>query len=237
MQRAPGNYRKLARLGAYGSFIKYYICGITLRVTDLQGRTAVFPWIKQDDRKVRGARCLSTADPNSIRAGFIGVVLVLLVIAVGLQPERLISWATAVRYQAKFAEAGGLLSGNDVTVSGIKVGAVHDVSLDNGDALVTFTVKGKVPLGSETTAHIRTGSLLGERVLTLESAGDGTMHPHRRDPGHRARRRRIRSPMRSSDLTTNIAGHRHRLAQSVTGHAVRRRSIRSRRNSVRRSTG
>ena len=41
--------------GAYGSCIKYYICGISLRVTDLQGRTAVFPWIKQDDRKVRGA--------------------------------------------------------------------------------------------------------------------------------------------------------------------------------------
>ncbi|HEY5842498.1 MAG TPA: MCE family protein [Mycobacterium sp.] len=47
IQRMPGNYRKLARLGAYGSFIQYYICGITLRVTDLQGRTAVFPWIKQ----------------------------------------------------------------------------------------------------------------------------------------------------------------------------------------------
>ena len=46
-RRMPGNYRKLARLGAYGSFIQYYICGITLRVTDLQGRTAEFPWIKQ----------------------------------------------------------------------------------------------------------------------------------------------------------------------------------------------
>lgn len=34
-----------------------------------------------------------------IRAGIIGVVLVVLVIAVGLAPERLISWATAVRYR------------------------------------------------------------------------------------------------------------------------------------------
>ncbi len=47
IQRLPGNYRKLARLGAYGSFIQYYLCGVTMRVTDLQGRTAVFPWIKQ----------------------------------------------------------------------------------------------------------------------------------------------------------------------------------------------
>lgn len=47
LQKAPENYRKLQRLGSYGSFIMYYICGVTVRVTDLQGRTAVFPWIKQ----------------------------------------------------------------------------------------------------------------------------------------------------------------------------------------------
>ena len=50
--KAPENYRKLVRLGAYGSFIQYYICGISFRVTDLQGRTAVFPWTKQE-----GGRC------------------------------------------------------------------------------------------------------------------------------------------------------------------------------------
>jgi phospholipid/cholesterol/gamma-HCH transport system substrate-binding protein len=49
LQRAPENYRKLARVGSYGSFVNYYLCGITVRVTDLQGRTAVFPWIKQRD--------------------------------------------------------------------------------------------------------------------------------------------------------------------------------------------
>lgn len=47
LQRAPENYRKLIRLGAYGSFINYYICGLSVRVTDLQGRTAVFPWTEQ----------------------------------------------------------------------------------------------------------------------------------------------------------------------------------------------
>ena len=43
-----------------------------------------------------------------IRAGVIGVVLAILVIAIGLQPERLVQWATALRYQALFSEAGGL---------------------------------------------------------------------------------------------------------------------------------
>ena len=109
------------------------------------------------------------------RAGFIGVVVIILVIAVGLQPERLLSWATAIRYQALFAEAGGLTVGNDVTVSGIKVGSVSSIELDNGDALVGFTIDGKYALGSDTTAHIRTGTLLGERVLALDSDGSGTL--------------------------------------------------------------
>nr|WP_090340398.1 MCE family protein [Mycolicibacterium malmesburyense]CRL69561.1 virulence factor Mce family protein [Mycolicibacterium malmesburyense] len=111
------------------------------------------------------------------RAGFIGVVVIVLTIAVGLQPERLVSWATDVRYQALFAEAGGLAVGNDVTVSGTKVGLVQEIELDRGKARVTFTVNSGVSLGSLTTAHIRTGSLLGERKLTLESEGPDVLAP------------------------------------------------------------
>lgn len=49
LQKAPENYRKLVRTGSYGSFFNYYICELKWRVTDLQGRTAVFPWIKQEN--------------------------------------------------------------------------------------------------------------------------------------------------------------------------------------------
>jgi phospholipid/cholesterol/gamma-HCH transport system substrate-binding protein len=48
LQKAPENYRKLIRTGSYGSFFNYYICELKWRVTDLQGRTAVFPWIRQE---------------------------------------------------------------------------------------------------------------------------------------------------------------------------------------------
>lgn len=47
LQKAPKNYRKLVRLGSYGSWINQYLCGMSVRVTDLQGRTAYFPWIMQ----------------------------------------------------------------------------------------------------------------------------------------------------------------------------------------------
>ena len=140
-----------------------------------------------------------------IRAGFIGVVLIILVIAIGLQPERLAQWATSLRYQALFSEAGGLAVGNAVTLSGIKVGTVSTIGLQNGDALVGFTIQGKYALGSDTTAHIRTGTLLGERVLAVESAGNGTL-----DPRHVIPTTRTSSPYSLtdavSDLTTNTAG-------------------------------
>jgi phospholipid/cholesterol/gamma-HCH transport system substrate-binding protein len=49
LQKAPDNYRKLARAGSYGSFVNYYICGLSIRATDLQGRTVVSPWLKQTE--------------------------------------------------------------------------------------------------------------------------------------------------------------------------------------------
>ncbi|ABM13660.1 MCE family protein [Mycolicibacterium vanbaalenii] len=106
-----------------------------------------------------------------VRAGFIGAVLIALVIVVGLQPQQLWSMATSVRYQAVFAESGGLAAGNNVKVSGVTVGSVSDVELDRGTAVVTFSVAGAVPLGGDTTASIGIATVLGERVLVLRPAG------------------------------------------------------------------
>ena len=41
LNRLPDDYRKLARIGSYGSFINYYACALTVRATDLQGSTVV----------------------------------------------------------------------------------------------------------------------------------------------------------------------------------------------------
>lgn len=112
-----------------------------------------------------------------VRTGFIGGVLIVLIILVGLSPEQLIERATSVRYQALFVDAAGLAVGNKVTVSGVRAGTVTDIVLDDVNALVTFTVDATITLGAQTTAHIRTGSLLGQRVLTLESAGTTNLAP------------------------------------------------------------
>jgi phospholipid/cholesterol/gamma-HCH transport system substrate-binding protein len=47
LRKLPETYRKTVRIGSYGSFLNYYICGVQIRVTDLQNRTAVFPTVNQ----------------------------------------------------------------------------------------------------------------------------------------------------------------------------------------------
>ncbi|WP_174183645.1 MCE family protein [Nocardia barduliensis] len=54
LHRAPGNFRKLVRTGAYGNFVQYYICAVTVRVTDDAGQVAVLPWIEQKTGRCSG---------------------------------------------------------------------------------------------------------------------------------------------------------------------------------------
>jgi phospholipid/cholesterol/gamma-HCH transport system substrate-binding protein len=55
IKKAPENYRKLVRIGAYGSFINYYICSLAVRVSDLDNKTAEFQVFHQ-----QGGRCAET---------------------------------------------------------------------------------------------------------------------------------------------------------------------------------
>jgi len=154
---------------------------------------------------MRGALMLKYSGSKLVRSGFMGLVLIVLVIAIGLQPQKLTSWATSIHYRAVFAEAGGLTPGNDVKVSGVTMGTVTDVGLSHGKALVTFSLDSSVRLGSDTTAHIRTGTVLGARMLTLEPAGTDTLHGSDTIPISRTS-----SPYSLTnavgDFTTNTAG-------------------------------
>jgi phospholipid/cholesterol/gamma-HCH transport system substrate-binding protein len=51
LQKSPRNYRKLVRLGVFGATIPYFICAITLRGTDLSGKTVLGPWFRSDAQR------------------------------------------------------------------------------------------------------------------------------------------------------------------------------------------
>ena len=77
-------------------------------------------------------------------------------------------------YEARFVEGGGLKAGDVVQVAGTEVGKVKSVDLQGADVVVSFTAK-DVTLGAATRASIKTQTLLGERNLGIEPAGDGEM--------------------------------------------------------------
>ncbi|KAA1419346.1 MCE family protein [Nocardioides humilatus] len=79
-------------------------------------------------------------------------------------------------YRAVFSEAPSLNPGDDVRISGVRVGQVTGVEIvDHRLAQVTFTVDEEVELRSDVEAEIRFRNLIGQRYLALVqgSAAEG----------------------------------------------------------------
>lgn len=74
---------------------------------------------------------------------------------------------------ADFSSIGGLKPGDDVQISGVKVGTVKGVTLnpENFLARVTMTLNHDVQLPDDTAALISSESLLGGRFMALEPGG------------------------------------------------------------------
>lgn len=112
------------------------------------------------------------SDP--LRTGIFGVILVVCVILVAFGYSKLPFFPQGKAYTAYFSDAGGITPGNDVYVSGIKVGKVKSVSLAGDSARVDFTVDRHVNVGNESLAAVRTETILGQRAIGVTPAGSGT---------------------------------------------------------------
>jgi phospholipid/cholesterol/gamma-HCH transport system substrate-binding protein len=115
------------------------------------------------------------AERDRVIIGFIGVAVTAGVVAAALQYDKLPFLRSATEYSAYFAEAGGLQTGAAVQVSGMRVGEVASIDLDGSRVLVTFNVPNDVRLGDRTEAAIKTKSVLGAKILSITSRGDGTL--------------------------------------------------------------
>ncbi|WP_372341206.1 MCE family protein [Streptomyces sp. CC224E] len=80
-------------------------------------------------------------------------------------------------YSAAVSEAGGLKSGDEVRIAGVKVGKVKDVDLDGAHVRVTFAIKGDPHFGTRTGASIRVRTILGAKYLALYPKGPGQLAP------------------------------------------------------------
>src|SRR4051794_17111569 len=70
-------------------------------------------------------------------------------------------------YKAAFSDVTGLLPGDDVRVSGVQVGRITSLKVQNGHAVVTFALEKDVRLTSAASARVRYKNLLGQRYVSL----------------------------------------------------------------------
>lgn len=116
----------------------------------------------------------SRTETQLVRIALNGIVILVLLVAVAVNFQRLPFVGSGEKYRAEFADASGLVAGEEVRIAGIKVGTVTDIKLGHARAVVTFTVKG-VDLGRDTTAGIEVKTLLGQHFLSVTPAGSGKL--------------------------------------------------------------
>ena len=81
-------------------------------------------------------------------------------------------------YSATFSDVLGLKAGDDVRISGVRVGRVEAIDLDeNNDARVDFIVEGDQTLYGNTKALVRYQNLIGQRYVALAPGDQGDPTP------------------------------------------------------------
>ncbi len=116
-------------------------------------------------------KAFSERNPLIICAVGVGITAGIVVAA--LNYEELPLFNTNKHYSAYFAEAGGLIPGAPVQVSGFRVGQVESIGLDGPKVLVKFNVDKTIRLGDRTEAAVKTKSLLGAKVIEIRPRGEG----------------------------------------------------------------
>lgn len=110
------------------------------------------------------------AERNLVAVAVTGLTILALIFIVTFRADSLPIIGGGKIYSAKFAEAGGIKSGNEVRIAGIKVGKVTDLSLDGKIVTIKFRVKG-VELGDQSTASVKVKTMLGQKYLSIDPIG------------------------------------------------------------------
>ncbi|MDQ6994497.1 MAG: outer membrane lipid asymmetry maintenance protein MlaD [Mariprofundaceae bacterium] len=75
--------------------------------------------------------------------------------------------------KATFSDAGGLRIGADVMMSGVSIGRLSSIALnDDSEAVVTLEIQKGVHLSTDAIAAVRTKGIIGERYVRMSQGAD-----------------------------------------------------------------
>jgi phospholipid/cholesterol/gamma-HCH transport system substrate-binding protein len=111
---------------------------------------------------------------NRAMTGLVGIVVVTVLVVGALQFPKLPLIHNNATYQADFANAGGLASGDIVTVHGVQIGTITGMALKGDLVQVTFTSSG-VHLGPTSQAAAEVLSPVGTEYMEVTPSGSGSL--------------------------------------------------------------
>jgi len=112
---------------------------------------------------------------NPVPIGAIGLALILGLLLMAFNADRLPFISGGSTYHALFADAAGLKAGDDVRIAGVKVGKVSSVDLDGAAVRVGLKISTSATIGVDTRADIKIKTLLGQKYVALTPVGAGSL--------------------------------------------------------------
>jgi phospholipid/cholesterol/gamma-HCH transport system substrate-binding protein len=112
---------------------------------------------------------------NPVPIGIIGVVLIALFLAIGLDAGKLPFVTSGHTVYAQFSDAAGLQNGDNVRIAGVLVGHVTSVKLDGDVVKVGMKVNSKTPIDLGSKADIKIETLLGQVYIALTPTGSSAL--------------------------------------------------------------
>jgi phospholipid/cholesterol/gamma-HCH transport system substrate-binding protein len=115
--------------------------------------------------------------PNRLRIGLMGLVVVVLVTAVGQSFTSVPMVFAQPSYYGQFTDTGQLNKGDKVRIAGLDVGTVEALKIAGDHIVIKFST-GSNTIGTESRLAIKTDTILGKKVLEIEPRGTQTLPPN-----------------------------------------------------------
>jgi phospholipid/cholesterol/gamma-HCH transport system substrate-binding protein len=112
---------------------------------------------------------------NPVPIGAIGIAVILGLLLLAFNADKLPFIGGGTTYHADFADAAGLKAGDDVRIAGVKVGKVTSVDLQGAVVRVGLQVDPGTHVGTDSRAEIKIKTLLGQKYVALTPVGAGKL--------------------------------------------------------------
>jgi phospholipid/cholesterol/gamma-HCH transport system substrate-binding protein len=115
-------------------------------------------------------------DFNRGRVGIMGITILVLVVAVGQSFTSVPMLFATPSYYGQFTDTGQLNKNDKVRIAGVNVGTVQAFDIEGDHVVIKFSI-GDNTIGTESRLAIKTDTILGKKVLEIESRGTRPLRP------------------------------------------------------------